>query len=116
MALAATLALPVARAATAPDAELAAAAAGIAAAERLKPTGEPAQYLDRARTHLGQAQQLATKRNFRDALTLAQAAQAEAALAQARARQMQAQQDVDEKTARNADLRRQLLVLPEAGQ
>jgi len=40
-------------------------------------------------------------------------AQAVAALAQARARRVQAQQDVDEKTARNADLRRQLLVLPE---
>lgn len=100
----------------APDAELAAAGAAVAAAERLKPSGEPAQYLERARTHLGQAQQMAAKRKYREALILAQAAQAEAALAQARARQMQAQQDVDEKTARNADLRRQLLVLPEGGQ
>ena len=51
--------------------------AAIAAAERLKPVGGPAQYLERARTHLGQAQQLVAKRKFRDAVTLAQAAQAE---------------------------------------
>ena len=114
--LASALALPLAHAAAPPDAELAAAGAAVAAAERLKPSGEPAQYLERARTHLGQAQQMAAKRKYREALILAQAAQAEAALAQARARQMQAQQDVDEKTARNADLRRQLLVLPEGGQ
>ena len=114
--LAAALALPAAHAAAPPDAELAAAGAAIAAAERLKPVGGPAQFLERARSHLAQAQQLAAKRKFRDALILAQAAQAEASLAQARARQMQAQQDVDEKTARNADLRRQLLVLPEGGQ
>lgn len=116
LALAMVLALPLAHAVAPPDAELAAAAAAVAAAERLKPVGGPAQYLDRARVHLGQAQQMALKRKNREALILAQAAQAEAALAQASARQVQAQQDVDEKTARNADLRRQLLVLPEGGQ
>ena len=114
--LALMLVAQVVHAIAAPEAEIAAAAAAIAAAEHAQPRGQAAGELDQARNLLAQAQAFVTKRKFRDAVGMANQAQALAALAQARARQAQAQQEVDEKTARNADLRRQLLVLPAAGQ
>lgn len=110
------LATQVVAAMAAPEAEIAAAGSAVAAAERLQPRGQAALDLDRARDRLVQAQALLAKRKYRDALAMAEEAQAAAGLAQARARLALAQQDVDEKTARNADLRRQLLVLPESRQ
>ena len=110
------LAAPVAVAMPPPDAQIAAAGAAIMAAEGMNPQGEAAELLDRARDRLSQSQALLVKHKNREALALADEAQACAALAQARAQRAQARQDVNEKTARNADLRRKLLVLPESGQ
>ncbi len=110
------LATQVVAAMVAPEAGIAAAGSAVAAAERLQPQGQAAQDLDRARDRLAQAQVLLAKRRYRDALALAEEAQVAAGLAQARARLALAQQDVDEKMARNADLRRQLLVMPESHQ
>lgn len=107
---------PAAIAMTPPDAQIAAAGAAIVAVEGLHPQGEAAEMLDRARDRLSQSQGLLVKHKNRDALALADEAQACAALAQARTQRDQAQRDVNEKTARNADLRRKWLVLPESGQ
>ena len=110
------LVAPVAVAMAPPDAQIAAAGAAIVAADGLHPQGEAAEMLDRARDRLSQSQALLVKHKNREALALADEAQACAALAQARTQRDQAQRDVNEKTARNADLRRQKLVLPESGQ
>ena len=104
----ATAALP-------PDAEMAAAGAAIASAERAQPRGAAADILVQARDRFAQAQEAMGRKKFRDAQRLAEEARATADLAQAKARLANARIEVDEKAARNADLRRQLLVLPEAG-
>jgi hypothetical protein len=101
-------------AATPPDAEMAAAAAAIASAERAQPRGPAAELLDQARASYASASQAMSRKKYRDALGLAEEAHASADLACAQARLANARAEVDEKAARNADLRRQLLVLPES--
>lgn len=104
-------------AATPPDAEMAAASAAIASAERAEraqPHGPAAGALIQARDRFAQAQEAIGRKKYRDALRLAEQARAGADLALAKARLANARNEVDEKSARNADLRRQLLVLPES--
>lgn len=103
-----------AAAATPPDSELAAASAAIAAAERQQPSGPALGLLEQARASYDQAAQAMARKKYRDALRLADEARAVADQAAARARLVNARGEVDEKSARNADLRRQLLVLPES--
>lgn len=91
---------------------MAAAASAIASAERASPRGPAADALARARERFALAQDAMGRRKHRDALRLADEARAMADLAQARARLVNARMEVEEKTTRNADLRRQLLVLP----
>jgi len=109
------LAAGTAIAAAPPDAEMAAAAAAIAGAERAQPRGPAAEVLVHAQGLFAQAQVAMTGKKFRDAQRLADEARATADLAQAKARLANARIEVEEKAARNADLRRQLLVLPENG-
>ena len=109
------LASAAAAAAPPPDAELAAAGTAIANAERVQPRGPAADALAQAREYFSQAQDAMARKKYRDAVRLAEQARALGDLAQARGRLVNAQVEVDEKTTRNADLRRQLLVLPGAG-
>jgi hypothetical protein len=103
-------------AANPPDAEMAAAAAAIASAERAKPRGPAAEVLAMSREKFARAQDAVARKKYRDAAQLADEARAIADLALANARLVNAQDAFDEKSARNADLRRQLLVLPEGQQ
>lgn len=103
-------------AANPPDAEMAAAAAAIASAERAQPRGPAAEVLDLSREKFARAQDAMVRKKYRDAAQLADEARAIADLALAKARLVNAQAAFDEKSARNADLRRQLLVLPEGQQ
>lgn len=96
-----------------PDAELNAAGIAIAAAERAQPAGPAAALLADARSRYAQAQDLAGRRKHKDAIRLAEQARAIADQALAAARLAAARAEVDEKAARNVELRRQLLVLPE---
>lgn len=90
--------------------ELAAAQTAIVQAERLSPKGTAAQRLVTAKTLFAEAQTLSGKRKYREAVSLAYRAQVSAELAKAQAALANARLEVDEKSARNADLRRQLLV------
>lgn len=91
-----------------------AASQAIEAAARSEPQGPAADMLARARELYGQAADAVARRKFRDALRLADQARAVAAQAEARSRLIRARSEVDEKQARNADLRRQLQMQPEA--
>jgi hypothetical protein len=102
-----------ATAATPPDAELNAAGMAIAAAVRAQPRGPAADALAEAQSRYGQAQDAMARRKYKDALRLADEARAGADRALAAARLDAARADVDAKTTRNVDLRRQLLVVPE---
>lgn len=93
-----------------PVAELSAAQVAIAQAERLSPRGTSAQSLQAAKSQLVEAQALNDKRKYRDAGNAAYRAQVIAELAKAQAELANARLAVDEKSARNADLRRQLLI------
>jgi hypothetical protein len=106
------LAPAVLAAATPPDAEMAAAGTAIANAERVQARGPAADALAQARERFSQAQDAMGRKKYRDAVRLAEEARALGDLALARGRLVNAQVEVDEKTTRNADLRRQLLVLP----
>lgn len=97
-----------------PDAQMANAQAAIASADRAHPQGAAAQALSEARQQYFLAQNAFERKKYRDAERFAEQAQASASLALARARLSSARQAVDEKSVRNAELRRQLLVLPEA--
>jgi Domain of unknown function (DUF4398) len=97
-------------AADAPVAELGAAQMAVTQAERLSPRGTAAQSLQEAKARLAEAKSLSDKRKYRDAINLAYRAQVMAELAKAQAELANARLLVDEKAARNADLRRQLLV------
>ena len=97
-----------------PDAAMIAASQAISAAARSKPQGPAADLLARARDLYGQAADAVARRKFKDALHLADQARAVAAMAEARSRVIRARAEVDEKQARNADLRRQLQMQPEA--
>lgn len=92
------------------SAELLAAEAAVAAAERAQPRGDAAALLADARAQLQAARDAHVRRKRQDALHLAQSAEATADLARARAALNAARADVDSKSARNADLRRRLLV------
>jgi len=93
-----------------PTAELSAAQIAIAQAEKLAPRGTSAQTLQAARSQLAEAQALSDKRKYRDAGNAAFRARVTAELAKAQAELAKARMDVDEKSARNVDLRRQLLI------
>jgi hypothetical protein len=93
-----------------PTSELAAAQAAIAQAERLSPRGTSAQSLQAAKSQLAEARVLSDKRKYREASNAAQRSQVIAELAKAQAELANARVAVDEKSARNADLRRQLLI------
>jgi hypothetical protein len=96
-----------------PDAEMAAARAALAAADRAGPTGIAGQAMQEARDAFTQAQAAYERHKWKDAVRFAEQAQAAADLAAARARLARARSEVDARAARNADLRRQLLVVPE---
>ena len=93
-----------------PTAELSAAQTAIVQVERLSPKGTAAQSLVAAKQQFADAQALNGKRKYREAGSLAYRAQITAELAKAQAQLANARLEVDEKSARNADLRRQLLV------
>ena len=114
--LALLLCCGVAMAADPPTAEMSAAGAAIANAERAQPRGPAADVLSQAVSRYGQAQDAMARKKYRDALRLAEAARAQAELAHAKARLATARDQIEEKSARNADLRRELLVLPEGRQ
>lgn len=97
-----------------PDAAMIAASQAISAAARSEPQGPAADLLARARELYGQASDAVARRKFKDAQHLADQARAVAAMAEARSRLIRAQAEVNEKQARNADLRRQLQMQPEA--
>ena len=97
-----------------PDAAMIAASQAIGAAARSEPRGPAADLLAQARELYGQAADAVARRKFKDALRLAEQARAIAAQAEARSRLIHARSEVDEKQARNADLRRQLQMQPEA--
>jgi hypothetical protein len=93
-----------------PITELSAAQIAIAQVERLSPRGTSAQSLLEAKSQLAEAKALSDKRKYREASTAANRAQVIAELAKAQAELANARMDVDEKAARNTDLRRQLLI------
>jgi hypothetical protein len=96
-----------------PDSEMAAARAAVASAGRASPTGDAGLAMQEATATLAQAQAAYDHRKYKDAVRLAQLAEATADLARARARLATARVDVDSKAARNAELRRRLLVVPQ---
>ena len=99
-------------AAPAPDAEMSAAGTAIASAERAQPQGPAMDVLSQARERFAQAQDAMARRNYRDAARLADEAQ-RCRTCTSPGATGQRPHRVDGKTARNADLRRQLMVLPD---
>lgn len=97
-----------------PDAAMTAASQAIASAARLEPRGPAADLLAQARERYGLASDAVARRKYKDALRLADEARAIADQAAARARLIAARAEIEEKTARNADLRRQLQMQPES--
>jgi hypothetical protein len=93
-----------------PIAELSAAQMAIALAERASPKGTAAQSLQIAKSTFAEAKALNDKRKYKEAAGQAYRSQVMAELAKAQAELANARMEVDEKSARNADLRRQLLV------
>lgn len=89
------------------DRALATAERAVVAAEAAAPRGEAAQALEQARAQWLRAQDSGRKS---ERIRLAEAAAANADLAHAKARLDAARQAVDSAAARNADLRRRLLV------
>jgi hypothetical protein len=110
LALALLLTAPHLQAASAPTAEIAEAERAIAAAERAHPRGQAAETLADARARLDRARDFVADRDYRDALPLAESAAATADLARVQARLANLRDEVDDKAARNADLRHRLLV------
>ena len=100
------------QAANPPDTEVSAAGAALAAAQRAAPRGLAADMLAEARSRYAEAQDAMARRKYKDALRLADEARAGADRALAAAQLDAARAEVESRTARNADLRRQLLVLP----
>lgn len=93
-----------------PVTELSAAQNAIARAEGLSPRGTARQTLESAKSQLAEARAFNEKRKYRDAANAAHRAQVTAELAKAQAELADARLKVDERAARNADLRRQLLI------
>ena len=114
--LAFSLAFGVASAAEPPEAQMTAASLAISNAARMQPQGPAADLLSQARLRFGQASDALARRKYKDALRFADEARAIADQATARARLAIARAEVDEKAARNADLRRQLQMQPAGGQ
>jgi len=92
---------------------MAAAQSALAGAERSQPSGDAAQMLAEAHQDFSLAQAAMAKRKFKDAKNMADRTAAAADLATAMARLASLRKEVDGKAARNADLRRRLLVVPE---
>lgn len=93
-----------------PTAQLAAAERGIDEAQALQARGPAAELLTQARRHLDVARQAANRGRQQEALDAALQSQAAAAAAAAEARRARLAEEVDSKAARNADLRRRLLI------
>lgn len=93
-----------------PTAQLTAAERAIAEAQALQARGPAADWLTEARARLDAARAAAQRGRHEEALLAAQQAEAAAAAAAAEARRAQLAEEVDSKAARNADLRRRLLV------
>lgn len=91
-----------------PDAAMLAASQSISSATRLEPRGPAADLLAQARERYGLASDAVARRKYKDALRLADEARAIADQAAAKARLIAVRAEVEEKAARNADLRRQL--------
>lgn len=91
-----------------------AASQAIAAAERQQAAGPAGELLAQARASYGQASDAIARRKYKEAARLAEQARALAVQAGARARLDAARAEVEDKTNRNADLRRQLQMTPEA--
>ena len=108
------LAHPSAYAADPPEAAMAAASQAIAAASRVEPQGPAAELLAQARERHAQAADAIGRRKHKDALRLAEQARALAVRADAQSRLFRARAEVEDKTNRNADLRRQLQMAPGA--
>ena len=104
-----------ATAAEPPDAQMASASMAISAAARLEPQGPAADLLLQARQRYGLASEAIGRKKYKDAIRLTDEARAIADQAAARARLTSARAEVEEKQARNADLRRQLQMQPENG-
>lgn len=93
-----------------PTAQLSAAERTIAEAQALQARGPAAVWLTEAQSRLDAARAAAQRGRHEEALLAAQQAEAAAAAAAAEARRAQLAEEVDSKAARNADLRRRLLV------
>ena len=93
-----------------PTAQLDAADRAIRSADALTPRGPAQQALAEARQRLGTARDAAQRGRNAEALAAAQQAEAAAAHAAAEARRANLEAEVDSKAARNADLRRRLLI------
>lgn len=103
------------KAAEPPEAQMTSASLAISAAARLEPQGPAADLLAQARQRYGLASDAMGRRKYKDAIRLADESRAIADQAAARARLINARAEVEEKQARNADLRRQLQIQPENG-
>ncbi len=109
------IAFGAARAAEPPQAQMASASLAISAAAQLEPEGPAADLLLQARQRYGLASDAIGRKKYKDAVRLADEARAIADQASARARLSNARTEVEEKKARNAQLRRQLQMQPENG-
>ena len=103
------------KAAEPPEPQMTSASLAISAAARLEPQGPAADLLAQARQRYGMASDAVGRRKYKDAIRLADESRAIADQAAARARLINARAEVEEKRARNADLRRQLQMQPENG-
>ncbi|PZO08385.1 MAG: hypothetical protein DCF27_08885 [Lysobacteraceae bacterium] len=101
---------PAGAATTTPAAGISAAQQAIAAAERAQPRGDAGATLAQAKTQLEASRAMLAKRKQRDAIWQAELAAATADLARSQAQRDTARAEVESKSARNADLRRRLLV------
>ena len=95
-----------------PDAAMLAASPAIGAAERNQPAGPAADLLVQARSRYGAASDAVGRRKYKDALKLAEQARALAVQAGARARLISARAEVEDKSNRNAERRRQVQMAP----
>ena len=104
------------KAAEPPEAQMTSASLAISAAARLEPQGPAADLLAQARQRYGLASEAFGRKKYKDAIRLADEARAIADQSAARAQLTHALAEVEEKQARNADLRRQLQMQPESRQ
>ena len=104
------------KAAEPPEAQMTSASLAISAAARLEPQGPAADLLAQARQRYGLASEAFGRKKYKDAIRLADEARAIADQSAARAQLTHARAEVEEKQARNADLRRQLQMQPESRQ